>query len=101
LKELQKRIIERALEAEMTDHLGYPKDSPDGKNTGNSRNGRSKKRITGTEGDFDIETPRDRNGSFEPQLIRKRQVRLEGESPRVLRRHVYLSPTTMAGTSCS
>jgi putative transposase len=84
LKELQKRIIERALEAEMTNHLGYPKDSPEGHNTGNSRNGRSKKSVTGPEGDFDIETPRDRNGSFEPQLIRKRQVRLEGFDEKVI-----------------
>ncbi len=84
LKELQKRIIERALETEMTDHLGYPKDSPEGNNSGNSRNGKSKKTVTGPEGDFDISTPRDRNGSFEPQFIRKRQVRLEGFDEKVI-----------------
>ena len=84
LKELQKRFIERALEAEMTDHLGYPKDSPDGKNTGNSRNGKTRKTVTGPEGDFEIETPRDRDSSFEPQLIRKRQVRLVGFDEKVI-----------------
>jgi putative transposase len=84
LKELQKRIIERALEAEMTEHLGYSKDSPDGKNTGNNRNGKSKKTVNGAEGDFEIETPRDRNGSFEPQFVRKRQVRMAGFDEKVI-----------------
>ncbi len=84
LKEIQKRFIERALEAEMTDHLGYPKDSPEGKNTGNSRNGKTRKIVTGGEGDFEIETPRDRNRSFEPQLVRKRQVRLVGFDEKVI-----------------
>jgi len=84
LKELQKRFIERALEAELTDHLGYPKDSLDGKNTGNSRNGKTRKTVTGAEGDLEIETPRDRDSSFEPQLIRKRQVRLVGFDEKVI-----------------
>lgn len=84
LKELQKRFIERALEAEMTDHLGYPKGSPDGKNTGNSRNGKTRKTVAGPEGDLQIETPRDRDGSFEPQLVRKRQVRLVGFDEKVI-----------------
>jgi len=84
LKELQKRFIERALEAEMTDHLGYEKNSPDGKNTGDSRNGSTKKTIIGPSGGFEIETPRDREGTFEPQLVRKRQVRLEGFDEKVL-----------------
>ncbi len=84
LKEIQKRFIERALEAEMTDHLGYPKDSPDGRNTGNSRNGKARKTVTGPEGDLEIETPRDRAGSFEPRLVRKRQVRLQGFDEKVI-----------------
>lgn len=84
LKELQKRFIERALEAEMTDHLGYEKNSPDGQNTGDSRNGSTKKTILGPNGGFEIETPRDREGSFEPKLVRKRQVRLEGFDEKVL-----------------
>ncbi len=84
LKELQKRFIERALEAEMTDHLGYEKNSPDGQNTGNSRNGQADKTVTGPNGEFDISTPRDRNGTFEPQLVRKRQVRLQGFDEKVI-----------------
>ncbi len=62
----------------MTDHLGYEKHSPDGNNTGNSRNGKSSKRILDAAGDFQIEVPRDRNGDFEPQIVRKRQVRMPG-----------------------
>jgi putative transposase len=84
LKELQKRFIERALEAEMTDHLGYEKHSLEGENSGNSRNGQSRKTMLGTDGDFEIETPRDRNGTFDPQFVRKRQVRLEGFDEKVL-----------------
>jgi len=84
LKELQKRFIERALEAEMTDHLGYEKNSPDGKNTGNSRNGRSSKTVAAPNGELDISTPRDRNGTFDPQLVRKRQVRLQGFDEKVI-----------------
>ena len=84
LKELQKRFIERALEAEMTDHLGYEKHSPEGENSGNSRNGQGRKTIIGADGDFEIETLRDRNGIFDPQFVRKRQVRLEGFDEKVL-----------------
>ena len=84
LKELKKRLLETALEAEMTEHLGYEKHSPDGRGTGNSRNGKTSKRIIGANGHLDIEVPRDRNGNFEPQLVRKRQVRLEGFDKKVL-----------------
>ncbi len=84
LKELKKRLLETALEAEMTEHLGYEKHSPDGRGTGNSRNGKTSKRVIGANGDLDIEVPRDRKGDFEPQLVRKRQVRLEGFDDKVL-----------------
>jgi len=84
LKELKKRLLETALEAEMTEHLGYEKHSPDGRGTGNSRNGKTSKRIISANGDLDIEVPRDRKGNFEPQLVRKRQVRLEGFDKKVL-----------------
>ncbi len=84
LKELKKRLLETALEAEMTEHLGYEKHSPDGRGTGNSRNGKTSKRIISANGDLDIEVPRDRNGNFEPQLVRKRQVRLQGFDEKVL-----------------
>ena len=72
LRDLKKRLVESALEAEMTDHLGYEKHAPDGNNNGNSRNGKSSKRILDAAGDFQIEVPRDRNVEFEPQNVRKR-----------------------------
>jgi putative transposase len=84
LKELKKRLVEVALEAEMTEHLGYEKHSPEGHGTGNSRNGKTSKRVIGADGDVEIEVPRDRNGDFEPQLIRKRQIRLPGFDEKVL-----------------
>ena len=84
LKELKKRLVETALEAEMTDHLGYQKHSPDGRGTGNSRNGKTSKRIIDSDGDLEIDVPRDRNGGFEPKLVRKRQVRLPGFDEKVL-----------------
>jgi putative transposase len=84
LKELKKRFIERALEGELTNHLGYEKHSPDGQHTGNSRNGRTTKRVIDSDGEFQIEVPRDRNGDFEPQLVKKRQTRLPGFDQKVL-----------------
>lgn len=84
LKELKKRLIETALEAEMTDHLGYEKHSPDGNGSGNSRNGRTSKRVISSDGDLEIDVPRDRNGDFDPQFVRKRQVRLQGFDEKVL-----------------
>jgi len=84
LKELKKRLVEKALDAEMTEHLGYEKHSPDGRGTGNSRNGKTSKRIIDASGEMEIEVPRDRQGDFEPQLVRKRQVRLKGFDEKVL-----------------
>ena len=84
LKELKKRLVETALDAELTDHRGYEKHSPDGHGSGNSRNGKDGKRVIGADGEFEISVPRDRNGSFDPQLIRKRQVRLPGFDEKVL-----------------
>jgi putative transposase len=83
-KELKKRLIETALDAEMTEHLGYEKHSSDGRGTGNSRNGKTSKRIIAASGEMEIEVPRDRQGDFEPQLVRKRQVRLKGFDEKVL-----------------
>lgn len=84
LQALTKRVYERALEGEMTHHLGYPPRDPAGRNTGNSRNGKTTKTVrTGTE-DVDLEIPRDRNGDFEPQLVRKHQHRLPGFDDKVL-----------------
>jgi transposase-like protein len=77
LKALTKTVIETALDEEMAEHLGYDKHDPAGRNHGNSRNGvRSKTVLTDAAGRVEIDVPRDREGSFEPQIVRKRQRRL-------------------------
>jgi len=78
LKELQKRLLEKALGAELTMHLGYGKHEVAGKNSGNSRNGSSPKTMKGEFGNLPLDVPRDRNGTFEPQIISKGQRRFEG-----------------------
>ncbi len=78
LKELQKRLLEKAMGAELTVHLGYGKYDSEGRNSGNSRNGTSPKTIQGEFGKLELDTPRDRNGSFEPQILPKGQRRFEG-----------------------
>ena len=75
-RELLKMTVETALNAELDDHLGYPKHSPKGRGSGNSRNGHSPKTLKGDIGEVEIQNPRDRNGTFKPQLIRKGQTRL-------------------------
>ena len=70
LKQFTKAVVERAMEAEMNEHLGYEKHDPSGANSGNSRNGFTRKTLTGEFGEVEIATPRDRNGSFEPQMVR-------------------------------
>lgn len=76
-REMAKGVkTEADLEAEMTDHLGYEAHDPSGIGSGNSRNGSNSKTVVGRTGPFEIETPRDRNGDFEPTLIRKRQRRV-------------------------
>src|SRR5512137_2393630 len=78
LKQLQKRLLEKAMGAELTVHLGYGKHDPAGRNSGNSRNGFSPKTLKGEFGNLELATPRDRNGSFEPQIVAKGQRRFEG-----------------------
>ncbi len=78
LQELKKRLTETVLEAELTEHLGYERHSAEGRGSGNSRNGKTSKRVIDSSGEFEIEVPRDRNGEFDPQFVRKRQVRLPG-----------------------
>ena len=75
-KHLLKLTVERAMNVEMDDHLGYEKNAPEGKNTGNNRNGYTPKTLKGNFGEVEIQTPRDRNSSFEPQIIRKGQTRI-------------------------
>jgi putative transposase len=84
LKQMKKALIEKALEAEMSDHLGYEKHAPVGRDGGNSRNGHSRKTVLAGDGKVAIEVPRDREGTFEPQLVRKRQRRLPGFDDKVI-----------------
>jgi len=84
LKELTKAVLERALKAELTEHLGYEKHDPVGQGSGNSRNGTSRKRLKGDFGELELETPRDRNGSFEPQIVAKGQTRFSGFDDKIL-----------------
>jgi transposase-like protein len=77
LKTITKTVIEAALEEEMTEHVGYDKHDPVGRNGGNSRNGtRAKTVLTDNAGPVTVEVPRDRHGSFEPVIVKKRQRRL-------------------------
>jgi len=75
---LTKTVLETALEAEMDEHLGYPKHAVSGRNTGNSRNGARRKTVLTDVGEVEIDVPRDREGSFDPKIVKKRQRRLEG-----------------------
>ena len=84
LKQLTKALIERAMNAELTHHLGYEKHDPAGYNSGNSRNGTSPKTVKGEFGEIALETPRDRNGSFEPQIVPKHQTRFDGFDDKIL-----------------
>jgi putative transposase len=85
LKQLTKTVIETSLNEEMTEHLGYEKHDPAGAGTGNIRNGtRSKTVLTENTGQVEIDVPRDRAGTFEPQIVRKRQRRLNGVDEVVL-----------------
>ena len=84
LKQLTKAVLERAMQAELTHHLGYEKHSLTGNNSGNSRNGKSKKTLTGDFGNLPIEVPRDRNASFEPQIIPKGETRFAGFDDKIL-----------------
>ena len=78
-KQLKKALIERALGAELSEHLGYEKGDPAGRGSGNSRNGTSAKTILTDNGEIEIAVPRDRAGSFEPLLIAKGQTRVASE----------------------
>jgi putative transposase len=84
LQQLTKAVVERALQGELTHHLGYEKHAPEGKNSGNSRNGKSSKTIKGKRGQLHIDVPRDRASSFEPQLIKKGQTRFDGFDDKII-----------------
>ena len=82
LKALTKALVEKALDGELTHHLGYPKHSPS--KGANARNGKSKKGLLTDHGRMEIVSPRDRNGSFEPELVKKRQTRFDGFDDKIL-----------------
>ena len=84
LKQLTKLLVEKALEAEMAEHLGHGKNEPVENPAGNTRNGKSKKTLKGEFGELPIEIPRDRHGTFEPQLIPKHQTRWTGFDDKIL-----------------
>jgi putative transposase len=75
---MMKSVLEAALAEELTDHLGYESGDPGGRGSGNSRNGSTPKTLLTEAGPVQLETPRDRAGSFEPQIVRKGQRRLDG-----------------------
>lgn len=84
LKQLTKALLERAMQAEITDHLGYSRNAPEGKNTGNSRNGSYKKTLKGEFGEIDLAVPRDRNGTFEPVIVPKGETRFKGFDNKII-----------------
>jgi putative transposase len=84
LGKLTKMVIEGALEGELDDHLGYGKHDPDGRDGGNSRNGRRAKTVLTDTGPVEICVPRDRDSSFEPKIVAKRQRRLTGVDDMVI-----------------
>ncbi len=84
LKQLTKAVLERAMQAELTEHLGYEKHDATGDNSGNSRNGKSRKTLKGDFGELPIEVPRDRNSEFDPKIVPKGQTRFDGFDDKIL-----------------
>ena len=84
LSQVTKAVLERALDEELTAHLGYEKHDPAGRGSGNSRNGSTPKRLRTEVGDIGLDVPRDRGGSFEPRIVRKGQTRLDGFNERII-----------------
>jgi putative transposase len=84
LKRFVKAVLERALNAELTHHLGYERHDPAGNNSGNSRNGTSSKTVKGEFGELELEVPRDRTSTFEPQILPKHQTRFTGFDDKII-----------------
>jgi putative transposase len=84
IKQLTKAVPERAMQAELTEHLGYEPHDAAGDNSGNSRNGKSRKTLKGDFGNLPLEVPRDRNSSFEPLIVPKGQTRFDGFDDKIL-----------------
>ena len=83
-RRLKKSLLERALGAELTHHLGYEKGDPAGRGSGNSRNGTSSKALLTDDGEIEIEVPRDRAGTFEPVIVAKGQTRFDGFDEKII-----------------
>ena len=83
-RRLKKALLERALGAELTHHLGYEKGDPAGRGSGNSRNGTSSKGLLTDDGEIEIEVPRDRAGTFEPVIVAKGQTRFDGFDEKII-----------------
>lgn len=83
-RQLKKALLERALGAELSEHLGYEKGDPAGRGSGNSRNGYSGKTVLTEDGELDLSVPRDRNGTFEPLIVPKGERRLDGFDDRII-----------------
>jgi putative transposase len=81
---MTKALLERAMNAGLSQHLGFAKHDPAGYNSGNSRNGKAKKTSKGDFGEIELETPRDRNGSFEPKIVGKGQTRFTGFDDKII-----------------
>lgn len=84
MDQLKKALIEKAMEGEITHHLGYEKNDPSGDGTGNSRNGTYPKKVKSKSGGFSIEVPRDRNSTYSPQIIKKGQTRFDGFDDKII-----------------
>ncbi|MFT4571230.1 MAG: putative transposase [Hyphomicrobiaceae bacterium] len=84
IKQLKAALVERALEAEMTDHLGYERDDPAGQGSGNSRNGCSSKTLRSDDGPVPLKVPRDREGTFEPKIVKKHQRHFDGFDDKII-----------------
>lgn len=84
LKQLTAALVEKALQAEMTEHLGYEKHAVSGRGSGNSRNGKTDKTLKSESGEMAVEIPRDRNGTFVPQLVKKHETHFDGFDDKII-----------------